>query len=146
MKASRNKRLCACDRPRGPVCRVVSAYVTGNALPPHRLAPLIAIVSDAFGTLHRPPPLAEPPLAVPFVPAPGATGVEIRSSVTPDGLRSFEDGMLYKTLRRHLRSRGLDPNAYRSKWGLPADYPMTCPAYSERRSAIARKIRLGHVS
>lgn len=56
---------------------------------------------------------------------------------------SFEDGRLYKTLRRHLRLRGLSPEAYREKWGLPFDYPMTSASYSAHRSELARTLGLG---
>jgi predicted transcriptional regulator len=49
-----------------------------------------------------------------------------------------------KTLKRHLQSaHGLDPHAYRERWGLKRDYPMTAPSYSERRSAMARQLGLG---
>ncbi|MEC7203537.1 MAG: MucR family transcriptional regulator, partial [Pseudomonadota bacterium] len=46
--------------------------------------------------------------------------------------------------KRHLRtSYGLSPEEYRSKWGLPSDYPMVAPNYSKKRSAFAKKIGLG---
>ncbi|MEP7007407.1 MAG: MucR family transcriptional regulator, partial [Sphingomonas bacterium] len=32
---------------------------------------------------------------------------------------------------------------YRARYNLPADYPMTAPAYSEMRKAMAVKIGLG---
>ena len=51
------------------------------------------------------------------------TPAEIRRSIRPEGLISFEDGKTYKTLRRHLTRHGLTPEAYRTKWGLPANYP-----------------------
>lgn len=40
------------------------------------------------------------------------TTAEIRGSIQPEGLISFEDGKVYKTLRRHLTVRGLTPEAY----------------------------------
>jgi predicted transcriptional regulator len=47
-------------------------------------------------------------------------------------------------LKRHLRTAyGLSPEAYRAKWGLPADYPMVAPNYASQRSAFAKKIGLG---
>ncbi len=124
--------------------RVITAYVSRNALPPDRLGALIETMHVAIGKLAMLPPrktIAPSDCATAEAPSP----LLIRSSITPAGLTSFEDGRVYRTLRRHLRSRGLDPETYRSKWGLPPDYPMTCPAYSERRSAIARENRLGHV-
>ncbi len=31
----------------------------------------------------------------------------------------------------------------RTKWGLPADYPMVAPAYARKRSELAKSIGLG---
>jgi predicted transcriptional regulator len=72
------------------------------------------------------------------------TPAQIRKSVTPDALISFEDGRSYKTLRRHLSIRGLSPDQYREKWGLPADYPMVAASYSAQRSQLARQLGLGN--
>lgn len=70
--------------------------------------------------------------------------VPIRKSVTPEFIVCLEDGKRYKSLKRHLASHfGLTPDEYRAKWGLPADYPMTAPNYSARRSALARQNGLG---
>jgi predicted transcriptional regulator len=38
----------------------------------------------------------------------------------------------------------MTPDAYRAKWKLPSDYPMTAPAYAAQRSALAKEIGLGH--
>ncbi len=122
---------------------MVAAYVSRNALPPDRLGTLIETMHAAVGRLGAAPSPIEPAEGAP---AKLTTRAQLRSSITPAGLRSFEDGRLYQSLHRHLRSRGVDPEAYRSKWGLPPDYPMICPAYSERRSAIARQHRFGQVS
>lgn len=72
-----------------------------------------------------------------------ATPAQIRKSITPDALISFEDGRPYKTLKRHLTVRGMSLDDYRAKWGLPKDYPSTAPSYSATRSAMAKKIGLG---
>ena len=56
---------------------------------------------------------------------------------------SFVDGKTYKTLKRHLTGAGLDPASYRQRYGLPSDYPMTAPSYSEQRSALAKSLGLG---
>ena len=74
------------------------------------------------------------------------TEAEVRNSVRPDGLISFEDGRVYKTLRRHLNKLGLTPSQYRAKWGLPHDYPLVAPNLSEFRSAMARQKQLGHLA
>jgi predicted transcriptional regulator len=71
------------------------------------------------------------------------TSGQIRKSITPDGLISFEDGKSYKTLKRHLSVRGMTIADYKSKWGLPKDYPAVAPSYSAHRSQLARSIGLG---
>ncbi|WP_353937414.1 MucR family transcriptional regulator [Mesorhizobium liriopis] len=56
---------------------------------------------------------------------------------------SLEDGKPYKMLKSHLGRLGLTPEAYRIKWGLPYDYPMTAPNYSRMRSEEAKRTGLG---
>ena len=73
----------------------------------------------------------------------GVTPAEARRSITPNGLVSFIDGKTYQTLKRHLGIHALTPEGYRARFGLPADYPMTAPAYSEKRSALAKASGLG---
>lgn len=46
-------------------------------------------------------------------------------------------------LTRHIHQHGYTPQSYREAFGLPADYPMTAPAYSEKRRDLAHKIGLG---
>ncbi|EPX83983.1 transcriptional regulator [Salipiger mucosus DSM 16094] len=49
-----------------------------------------------------------------------------------------------KMLKRHLKAaHGLTPEAYRHKWGLPEDYPVTAPNYSESKSAYAKDMQFG---
>jgi predicted transcriptional regulator len=69
--------------------------------------------------------------------------IQVKNSITPEALISFENGRPYKTLRRHLSKCGLTPETYRKKWGLRADYPMVAAMYSERRAQIANDIGLG---
>ena len=66
-----------------------------------------------------------------------------KSIASPDHIISMIDGKPYKTLTRHLTTNGLTPDEYRQRYGLKADYPMTAPAYSEMRRAMAKKIGLG---
>lgn len=71
------------------------------------------------------------------------TAAQIRKSISDKGLVSFEDGRIYQTLKRHLTLRGLTPAQYKEKWGLPSDYPTTAPAYTAKRSALAKAVGLG---
>ena len=70
--------------------------------------------------------------------------VPIAKSITPDHIICLEDGRKLKMLKRYLRSRyDLTPDQYRTRWGLPADYPMVAPNYAKRRSEFAKEIGLG---
>jgi predicted transcriptional regulator len=46
-------------------------------------------------------------------------------------------------LRRHLNAHGLTVEAYKAKWGLPADYPLVAADYAAKRSALAFSTGLG---
>jgi predicted transcriptional regulator len=115
---------------------VVSAYVAKNSLRPADIPDLIASVHQAFQGLSAP---AQAELEKP------EPAVSIRKSITPDFLISLEDGKRYKTLRRHLTGRGLTPEQYREKWGLPSNYPMVAPNYAKQRSELAKTIGLGQI-
>jgi predicted transcriptional regulator len=51
---------------------------------------------------------------------------------------SMIDGRPYRSLKRHLARYGMSPDEYRRCFDLPPDYPMVAPAYSQKRSAMAR--------
>lgn len=110
---------------------VVSAYVAHNPVPVKDMEVLLRAVHHAFASL-----VADEPEDTP--------AVAIRASITPDYIVCLEDGKRLKTLKRHLRHRfGMTPEAYRAKWKLPSDYPMTAPNYAARRSSLAKSFGLG---
>ena len=115
---------------------IVSAYVSKNSVRPADLGELIATVHQSLKGLSEP---AEPVA----VQVEKLSAAQVKKSITPDALISFEDGKPYKTLRRHLTIRGLTAETYRAKYGLPADYPMTSASYSAQRSELARALGLG---
>jgi predicted transcriptional regulator len=100
------------------------------------LSDLIASVHGALQSLDA-PQQAEPEKRQPPVP--------IKKSITPDFLISMEDGRRYKSMKRHLTGRGLTPEQYREKWGLPRDYPMVAPNYAKQRSELAKALGLGQL-
>ncbi|KAA0114202.1 MucR family transcriptional regulator [Methylobacterium sp. P1-11] len=121
---------------------LVAAYVSNNPVPASELPALITRVHGAISGLVAGSLTAETGLAPQAdVEKPSAT--QIRKSVRHEGIVSFIDGKIYKTLKRHLASHGLDPRSYRDSYGLPADYPMVAPGYAEQRSALAKAIGLG---
>lgn len=116
---------------------VVTAYISNNHVQSADLPKLLVGVHEALlGVSGNGAAPEEPSQAK-------ASPQQIRRSIARDHLISFEDGKAYKTLRRHLTLRGLTPEEYREKWGLPVDYPMTCAGYSEQRSKLAKSFGLG---
>lgn len=119
--------------------RIARAYCIGNKVATADLPALIARVHAALDDLGQPPRA----LAAPDVPAKPA--VPIKGSIGDTHLVCLEDGLKFKSLKRHLRvSHGLTPDEYRRKWGLGDAYPMVAPAYARYRSAQALSLGLGN--
>lgn len=113
---------------------VVAAHVGNNSVAISDIPLLIRSVHEALAGLG----VAEAP-EVKQEPA-----VSIRASVKPEYIVCLEDGKKLKMLRRHLMTHyNMTPDDYRSKWGLPKDYPMVAPNYAEKRRALAKEIGLG---
>ena len=114
---------------------IVAAYVSKNTVRAEDLASLISTVHSALigvgqGTQAFPQEQPTPPL--PW-----------KKAIKPDYIISFEDGKQYRSMKRHLGTRGLTPEQYREKWGLPRDFPMVAPNYSAARSQMAKTMGLG---
>ncbi len=117
---------------------VVAAYVTQNHVQASELPSLISTVHSSLAGMGSAPEAApEPAKLVP--------PVSIKKSLTDHYIISLEDGKQYQSLKRHLAGRGLTPAEYRTKWGLPNDYPMVAPAYSRQRSELAKSLGLGNI-
>lgn len=113
---------------------IVAAYVRNNPVAPAELPGLIRSVHSSL--LNLSDPAAEPERPKP--------AVSVKKSISNDYLICLEDGLKFKSLKRHLRSKyDLSPDEYREKWGLPPDYPMVAPGYSAQRSKLAKKMGLG---
>ena len=117
--------------------RIVRSYVRHHRLGPDQLADLITSIHRAIGQLGQPPELEEI----------GTPAVSVRRSVRHDYVVCLDCGYRGKTLRRHISIRhGLNGDEYRQRWGLKSDHPLTAPAYSERRSTLAKALGLGRKS
>src|SRR5690242_5776131 len=118
---------------------IVAAYVSNNAVSVGDLPGMIKSVHSTLGGLAG--------VAGAGAQTDRAPAVPVKKSMTPDYLICLEDGKKLKMLKRYLRSRyGLTPDQYRTKWGLPADYPMVASNYAARRSEFAKKIGLGRTA
>ncbi len=115
---------------------VVSSYVAKNKIPAAELPGLITTIHNTFARLSG------QEVAMPLVEQ--IPAVAVNRSVSDDYLVCLEDGMEFKSLKRHLKSHhNLSPEQYREKWALPADYPMVAPSYSLKRSRLAKENGLG---
>lgn len=125
---------------RGLVATVAAAYFANSNVATGDIGVVIAQIAKSLGAVGD--------AAVDTTPteqsAPARLNPsQVRRSITPEALISFEDGRKYKTLRRHLSAKGLTADTYREKWGLPDDYPMVAASYSARRSVMAKDAGLG---
>jgi predicted transcriptional regulator len=118
----------------GLVAEIVRSYVAKNSIAADQLGNLIAMVQRALRSLGEDEP----------APASLAPAVPIRRSVRPDYVVCLECGFHAQILRRHLRvQHGLSVAEYRARWNLSPDHPVTAPAYSSSRAAMARQSGLG---
>ena len=117
--------------------KIVGSYLRHHTVGASELPNLITSVHRALTEVVRP----NPP-EVPLIPA-----VSVRQSVRQDYVVCLDCGYRGKTLRRHIsRRHGLGANEYLKRWGLRQDHPLTAPAYSARRSTLAKQLGLGRKS
>jgi predicted transcriptional regulator len=115
---------------------IVSAFVSNNSVPSAELPILIQSVHRALSGVSGGTEVQEQ--------APREPAVPVKKSVNPDFIVCLEDGRKFKSLKRHLRTKyNMSPEEYRSKWGLPKDYPMVAPNYAKARSDLAKQMGLG---
>ena len=115
---------------------IVSAYISHNSISWHDLPALIKSVHTGLRALESVEPMVAVESHNPAVP--------VKKSVFQDHIICLEDGKSFKSLKRHLQAHyGLTPDQYRQKWGLPDNYPMVAPDYTQKRSMLAKKMGLG---
>jgi predicted transcriptional regulator len=114
---------------------IVAAYVRRNQVGSDQLPSLIATVHQTLANLGKPAAEAT---------SKRTPVVSARRSVHRDYVMCMTCGWRGSLIRRHLTTaHGLTVAEYRASWKLPEDHPMTAPAYSERRSAMAKQVGLG---
>ncbi|ANA15293.1 transcriptional regulator (plasmid) [Acetobacter pasteurianus NBRC 101655] len=142
---------------------IISAYVSHNTVSTEALPDLIRSVYATLDTLSlsqsapKAPEKAvtpavgpvsdvipEPPVPEKSVSQEHTPAVPIKRSVFPDYIVCLEDGKKTKMLKSYIqRHFNLTPEDYRTRWGLPPEYPMVAPNYSAQRAAIAKRNSLG---
>ncbi len=114
---------------------IVAAHVANNSVAVGDVANLVQTVHGALAGLGAPAEEGtQEKTAV----------VSVRASVKPDYLVCMECGKKQKTLKRHLQTaHQMTPDQYRKDYGLPREYPMVAPEYSQSRREMAHSIGLG---
>jgi predicted transcriptional regulator len=116
------------------VAEIVSSYVRHHQIAADQLARLVIEVYRAPTSLEQATPVQEPP----------RSAVPIQRSVQQDYVVCLECGFRAQMPRRHMRvAHGLTATDYRTRWRLLGNYPLTAPAYSARRSRLAKEIGFG---
>lgn len=118
----------------GLTAEIVASYVEKNSISANDLPALIKSIHHTLTNIEAP----AAPEAVALTPA-----VPIKKSITPDFIISLEDGRKFKSMKRYLAGKGMTPDQYRAKWGLPKNYPMVAPTYAAVRSSMAKSLGLG---
>src|SRR6266478_1786221 len=114
--------------------KIVRSYVRHHNVGTGQISDLITTVHRAMAQLRQ--PVAPEEVLVP--------AVSVRRSVHQDYVVCLDCGYRAKTLRRHISTQhGLNRDEYLSRWGLRSDHPLTAPAYSERRSTMAKALGFG---
>ena len=108
------------------------AYVSNNSVQPSEIGDVVRAISRALSKDNSEELAAR-----------GDPAVPVDESITPDYVTCLEDGKQFKSLKRHLGMHRMTPDEYRTKWGLPDNYPMVAPKYAKARSRLAKKIGLG---
>jgi len=116
------------------MAKIVGSYLQHHNVGASELPNLITSAHRGLTEIGRPIPPE-----MPLTPA-----VSVRQSVRNDYVVCLDCGYRGQTLRRHLSTRhGLSREEYLKRWGLQQDHPLTAPAYSERRSSLAKQLGLG---
>ena len=122
------------------VAQILSSYLSNNTVGADDLPSVIESVKRAFGGGAGSIPIP----SIEAVSQKWQPAVPVKRSVSPDELTCLCCGGKFKSLKRHLLSEHqLTPEGYRSAFALKSDYPLVAPAYSARRSELAKAVGLG---
>jgi len=130
------------DRILAVITQIAVAYLGANAVDARAVPELLRGIHQS---LTEPDPDQVPREMRLMKSRPAArAAVDPRKSIFADHLVCLEDGKCVLMLKRHLRTaHGLTPELYRTKWSLPAAYPMVAPNYAKVRSRLAKAAGLG---
>jgi predicted transcriptional regulator len=131
------------------ITNIAANYLRKNSVGADQIGSVISSITkavrDAANELEGHAPAEDSNGAAPAASVEkSAPAVSVKKSVTREFLVCLDCGGHSRTLKRHLSTaHGLTPQAYRERWSLPKGYPMSAPAYSEKRAEMAKAIGLG---
>lgn len=131
------------------ITNIAANYLRKNSVGADQIGSVISSITkaicDAAHQLEGGAPAETSTELAPATPAEKpAPAVSVKKSITREFLVCLDCGSHSRTMKRHLSTaHGLTPQEYRERWALPKDYPMSAPAYSEKRAEMARAIGLG---
>ncbi len=115
---------------------IVAAHVANNNVAVGDVGNLVQRVYEALAALEKPADSGQAAEKTPVV--------SVRASIKPEYIVCMECGAKQRMLKRHLMTaHGMTPDQYRTDYGLPREYPMVAPNYSEQRRSLAHAIGLG---
>lgn len=116
--------------------QIVSSYVRSNKINKEDVPAFINSVYQELSTISENPSSFNQQNLIP--------AVDPSQSVFDDHIICLEDGKKLIMLKRYLKTQfNMTPDEYRTKWGLPSDYPMVCKNYARKRSEVAKANGLG---
>jgi predicted transcriptional regulator len=114
--------------------QIISAHVANNGVAVQQLPEFIRAVYQTLATVGQ----------APVEPIKAKAAVDAKKSVFADHILCLDCGDSFKMLKRHIATdHQMTPDEYRTKWGLPHDYPMVSPEYAAQRSQLAKDSGLG---
>ncbi|MBF9153063.1 MucR family transcriptional regulator [Novosphingobium sp. 1Y9A] len=130
----------------GSLTEIVSAHLSHNPVAASDVPQFIRRVHETLTELEGGPTLyaesgkssRDNPEGSDVPPLSRTPAVPISESVSHEFIICLEDGKRLRMLKRYLMAQyGMTPEQYRSRWNLPADYPMAAPALLEQRRSSA---------
>jgi predicted transcriptional regulator len=131
------------------ITNIAANYLRKNSVGTDQIGSVISLITkavrDAANELDGHAPAEASNGLAPTAPVEkSAPAVSVKKSITREFLVCLDCGGHSRTLKRHLSTaHALTPQEYRLRWALPKDYPMSAPAYSEKRAEMAKAIGLG---
>jgi predicted transcriptional regulator len=115
---------------------IVAAHVANNNVAVGDVGNLVQRIYEALAGLEKPADSGQAAEKTPVV--------SVRASIKPEYIVCMECGAKQRMLKRHLMTaHKMTPDQYRTDYGLPREYPMVAPNYSEQRRTLAHAIGLG---